>query len=177
MTPQDLIPLGFFLLGLPAIALILYGRASRNAPPRHPRALLAGVALLGLTLLWTNGLSLYFTKTSARPSLTGTITNLQQHHGKGAYSNFTLVPPTGQSQSIHADSTSSNFTEDAQAQVTYLAYNHSLLTLTLLTGPHQGWHLEESDGTASGLFLAAIGLLILMGTAIKYHQDNSTEIL
>jgi hypothetical protein len=44
MGHQDLVTIGFALIGLPAIALIVYGGSSRNAPPRHPRALRAGAS-------------------------------------------------------------------------------------------------------------------------------------
>jgi hypothetical protein len=112
---------------------------------------------------------------SVRPTVTGSISHLVQHHGKYSSSDFHLITTKGDEVSIHADYSGLSLIENEQATVKFVQYNHALTDLTMLTGPTQGWHLKESDGTLSSCFLLLMGIAGIWGARNEWLKDVDTS--
>jgi hypothetical protein len=56
------------------------------------------------------------------------------------------------------------------AKVRFLEYNQNILDLTMLSGPTQGWHLTESDGSTTYLLVSLAGVAFWCGAFRVYRK-------
>jgi hypothetical protein len=103
------------------------------------------------------------------------MSRLVQHHGKYNSSDFHLITTKGDDVTIHSDYSGYRLIENEQATVKFVQYDHTLIDLTMLTGPNQGWHLKESDGSLSCWLLLLMGLAGFWGARYEWLRDVDTK--
>jgi hypothetical protein len=129
-----------FLAGL--IILRTSGRFAKDA-----RVGLATFCIFGLVAGLLGIANLVAIHRSRRISATGVIVSLSQYHGKHSHSNFEVRSEDGSLTSVTSDYTGDHLTEGDAVSVQLLSYESTLLHLTVLNGPFEGWTLDEGDGT------------------------------
>ena len=78
-------------------------------------------------------------------------------------SRFNLTDDSGRVTSIRCRYTGPGLREGDRAWVRYLEYNHTLIELTMLSGPYTGWRLQESAGEWGGGWFAVVGVVCGVG--------------
>jgi amino acid transporter len=160
----------FFTLLIVGLALFIYA-ARKTDPEKRKRWSSWGLTVEAIAFFIFGSLSLLQIHFSARPTLTESISHLVQHHGKYASSDFQLIALNGANVGLHADYSGTRLIENERATVKFIQYNHTLIDLTMLTGPSQGWHLQESDGTVSCWLLFLMGLAGFWGARHEWLRN------
>jgi hypothetical protein len=157
---HTIIGIGFFVLLLCGLGCLVI--AAQKQTPIEPGGFWfkAGFALEGFAFLLFGLLNIYFIWKSPNPTITGVVQHLRQHQGKTNSSSFDIV---AESRTSHIDARYSGplLRDGVTVRVQFVAYDHALLNLRLLSGENAGSGLNESDRSNSNWFLCAFGLFCL----------------
>jgi hypothetical protein len=157
---QNFIGVSFFALLFLGIGLILFGGRSPNKTfPSSPRQVV-GFFLAGVAFLWCAGANAWFELTLPRPTITGTIGALAQHHGKSSSSTFTVVGDNDERVLIYCYYAGTGLQMGERIRVHYIQFNHHLLDAEILSGSVKGWSFAESDGRWLYVWMGFLGLVL-----------------
>ena len=162
----------FLTLLIVGLAILVSAKYQAN-PEKRKKWSSLGLTVEATAFFIFGSMSLLQLHFSARPTLTGSISHLVQHHGKYPSSDFRLITTKGDDVAVHADYSGSHLIENEQAEVKFVQYDHTLTDLTMLTGPTQGWHLKESDGALSCWILLIMGLAGFWGARYEWLKDGN----
>jgi hypothetical protein len=163
---------GILFFTLLIIGLAFFICAARQVDPEKRKKWSSlGITVESTALFIFGSASLLQIHFSAQPTSTGSISHLVQHHGKYPSSDFQLITTKGDNVALHADYSGIRLIENEQATVKFIQYNHTLIDLRMLTGPSQGWHLQESDGTLSCWLLLLMGLAGFWGARHEWLRN------
>jgi hypothetical protein len=135
-----------------------------------------GIGLEAFGFLFFGLTTIYFSKTSIRPVITGSISELRQSGGRYPASDLTVAAASGETAKIHTHYHGEHLKLGDVVAVRYVRYDRTLLDLTILSGDEAGWRLQESDQTLWSGVLAAMGVVFGIG-AIRVWRNgpNNSE--
>ena len=108
---------------------------------------------------------------SPRLVIEGNLWNVQEEF-KNHLTRFMITDSTGQAVMILCRRRGPGFVQGERARVRYVAYNHKLVEMDMLTGPYGAWHLRESSGENAYWLWVAIGLF---SGLLAYFQFAKTR--
>ncbi len=155
MRAEDIVGLSFFLVLFAGIGLMLYGITRPVGSRERSLWQATGLGVQGCAFLAFGLATSYCIRTSARVVVEGNIWAVGEPM-RGA-SHFKVTDDSGQVASIRCKYRGPGLREGERARIRYIAYNGTLVELTMLTGPYAGWELEESAGELSPLLFAGVG--------------------
>jgi hypothetical protein len=136
---SNLILLPFLALVIPGAVLVSLGR-SKNPTDGQIKSQIWGGVLLGIAFLFFGFTCIVGTKISAQPEVTGILTNLRQFdggHNKSAQ--FQVVHGSEPTHILSCRYNGSSLQDGETVFVRYLDFDHSILYLRVLDGPHAGF--------------------------------------
>jgi hypothetical protein len=154
---EDIIGLSFFLVLFAGIGLMLYGTTRPVGSRQRSLGQATGLGIQGFAFLAFGLATSYCIRTSAGVVVEGNIWAVGQPM-RGA-SHFKVTDDSGQVTSIRCKYRGPGLREGDRARIQYIAYNGTLVELTMLTGSYAGWELEESTGEVGPLLFAGVGLV------------------
>lgn len=157
MRAEDIIGLSFFLMFLAGIALMLYGTTRLVGSRERSLGQAVGLGIQGFAFLAFGLVTFFVIRTSPRVVVEGNIWAVgEPMHGA---SHFKVTDDTGQVASVRCKYRGPGLREGDRARVRYIAYDGTLVELTMLTGSYAGWELEESAGEVGPLLFAGVGVV------------------
>jgi hypothetical protein len=163
------------IVGLLLAGAIGAGIQSLRLPPGAQRAKWAfiGSALLGGLFCFVGTWNLIGIHTARHLSVSGTISGLEQHGGRGSSSDFKVVPVTGQPLKVHCEYAGPRLQDGENVAVEVLSFHNTLLHLEVLDGGNVGWKVSEGDGTASSVAVLVLGAALIAGARV--HRLRNPE--
>jgi len=136
-----------------------------------------GIALEAVAFLFFGLMSIYLSKASERPTITGSIIEIKQFHGKHPSSELIVAAPSGDTARIHSQCQGDWLHVGDVVTVRYVRYDRTLLDLKVMSGGQAGLRLQESDQTLWAGLLAAIGIAFGIGAVHTWQSapDESEE--
>jgi hypothetical protein len=159
---------------LTAFVCLLYAGPNRSTrSSKRPKWTAAGMLIMGFAFGFFGLATNFELNHSTHPEIAGKIVSLRHFGGKHPSSSFTILTDVGLSSPIHAGYVGPNIESGEMAQVKFVEYDHQLLSLTVLSGPTQGWTLQESDSMFPGYFLSLMGVVLAFESYRQWQRANS----
>ena len=171
MRAQDIVGISFFALLFCAIVVILCGSRTILTPRQQAAWRCSGLVLISIALVAFGFVNFQLIHTSPRLVIEGNLWNVQEEF-KNHLTRFMITDSTGQAVMILCRRRGPGFVQGERARVRYVAYNHKLVEMDMLTGPYGAWHLRESSGENAYWLWVAIGLF---SGLLAYFQFAKTR--
>jgi hypothetical protein len=171
MRAQDIVGISFFALLFCAIVVILCGSRTILTPRQQAAWRGWGLSLISVALVAFGLMNFQLIHTSPRLVIEGNLWNVQEEF-KNHLTRFMITDSTGQAVMILCRRRGPGFVQGERARVRYVAYNHKLVEMDMLTGPYGAWHLRESSGENAYWLWVAIGLF---SGLLAYFQFAKTR--
>jgi hypothetical protein len=171
MRAQDIVGISFFALLFCAIVVILCGSRTILTPRQQAAWRGWGLSLISVALVAFGLMNFQLIHTSPRLVIEGNLWNVQEEF-KNHLARFMITDSTGQAVMILCRRRGPGFVQGERARVRYVAYNHKLVEMDMLTGPYGAWHLRESSGENAYWLWVAIGLF---SGLLAYFQFAKTR--
>ena len=120
MRAEDVVGLSFFLVVFVGIGLILCGVRQPKGAPERNRWQGAGLLTMSLALLTFGALTIYFTRTSARPVIEGNVWAVANGGVRYRGSSFNVTGESGEVARIRCAYDGPGLREGDRARVRYV---------------------------------------------------------
>ena len=174
MRVEDIVGISFFALLFCAIVLILCGSRTSLAPRQQAAWRGWGLVLISIALVAFGFVNFLLIHTSPRLVVEGNLWNVQEEF-KNHLTRFMITDSTGQAVMILCRRRGPGFVQGERARVRYIAYNHKLVEMDMLTGPYGAWHLRESSGENAYWLWVAIGLFSGLLAYFQFVKARPTQ--
>lgn len=157
MRAEDIVGCTFFAAMVIGLVLIIRGGMRKGGGDRSQ--VKAGLIMEGLAFMFFGLATFYLVRTSPRLGIEGNIWDVHRIQSKSGGSQFRVTSDSGRVVVVRCRYRGPGLREGDRVRVRYIAYNQHLLELTMLSGPFEGWELEEPSQDWSWLVLAGLGLV------------------